>query len=209
MSDTPPGCDAARRLIALLEEDPGSIFTYDNFTSQYGFVTADTIVVFGAPPSPPPPPPPLPPPSPPPPPPGLGCCKDFPEGWVDGDGYACQSYTEKDWCEDGAKGPGWLEHWGEFGKYAVDGLSPEDTCCAASDNSGGGNDLILIIMAASVGFIILLAGVLLVKIEWRYRQDANGNMRMHLSWGTPKDEKIVPLPTKDVEDAALPVPRTA
>lgn len=58
--------------------------------------------------------------------------------WEDSEGYNCSQYSEYGWCnQDGNKGPGWKDKWGDFDDFKSDGYDASDICCQCGSNSSG------------------------------------------------------------------------
>ena len=62
-------------------------------------------------------------------------CKDTSNSWKDVYGATCKTYVESAWCTPtGLQGPGWIQKWGNFADFQINGVHAGEVCCGC----GGG-----------------------------------------------------------------------
>jgi len=94
--------------------------------------------------------------------------------WEDSEGYDCSQYSEFGWCnEDGSKGLGWKDEWGNFKDFKNGGFSADEVCCQCSSGVFNNTDTqsvaskeivaVTIFVPIFIMFIALLAWIYFKK----------------------------------------------
>lgn len=56
--------------------------------------------------------------------------------WTDSEGYNCRQYGEYNWCtQDGQKGDGWDDQWGDFRDFSNRGYDATEICCECGSSN--------------------------------------------------------------------------